>query len=55
MEPAQGEVNARIAAKAREFCEALRNWAYTRKDEDKKRVVAIQVELIQAVKKETEQ
>ena len=40
------ESDARVAAKAREFCEALRDWGYTRKDEDRKRMIAVQQELL---------
>ena len=42
----------KIASIARGLAEALQDWAYTRKDEDKKRVLAAQVELINAVKEE---
>jgi hypothetical protein len=45
----------KIANIARDLAEALQDWAYTRKDEDKKRVTAAQTELVQAVKQETEQ
>lgn len=38
---------------ARDLSEALQDFYYTRKDEDKKRVVALQVELVAATKKET--
>jgi hypothetical protein len=38
---------------ARGLSEALQDFYYTRKDEDKKRVVALQVELVTATKKET--
>ena len=44
-----------LASIARALSEALQDYAYTRKDEDKKRVVALQVELVAATKKETEQ
>jgi len=44
--------DAKIASIARGLAEALQDWAYTRKDEDKKRVLAAQVELINAVKEE---
>jgi hypothetical protein len=44
----------KVAAIARSLAEALQDWAYTRKDEDKKRVTAAQTELVQAVKKEVE-
>ena len=43
-----------LATLARNLSEALQDYAYTRKDEDKKRVVALQVELVQAVKKEND-
>ena len=43
------EVVARVG---RCLAEALQDWAYTRKDEDKKRVSAAQFELIRAVKEE---
>ena len=46
--------DAKIAAIARGLSEALQDFAYTRKDEDKKRVVALQVELVAATKKEVE-
>jgi hypothetical protein len=46
--------DALIAGIARNLAEALQDWAYTRKDEDKKRVTAAQTELVQAVKKETD-
>lgn len=39
-------VEAQIVAKAKELCEALRDAAYTRKDEDKKRVTTAQMELM---------
>ena len=41
-----------IARIARSLAVALQDWAYTRKDEDKKRVTAAQTELVQAVKQE---
>ena len=44
--------DGKIAAIARGLAEALQDWAYTRKDEDKKRVLAAEVELIHAVKEE---
>ena len=44
-----------LASIARALSEALQDFAYTRKDEDKKRVVALQVELVAATKKEAEQ
>ena len=46
--------DSKIAMIARNLAEALQDWAYTRKDEDKKRVTAGQTELVQAVKAETE-
>jgi hypothetical protein len=44
--------DANIARIARSLAEALQDWAYTRKDEDKKRVTAAHTELVQAVKQE---
>ena len=44
--------DARIAAIARGLAEALQDWAYTRKGEDKKRVTAAQTELVAAVRNE---
>jgi hypothetical protein len=46
--------DAKIAAIARNLAEALQDWAYTRKDEDKKRVTALNSELVRAVKGESE-
>jgi hypothetical protein len=43
-----------LASIARHLSEALQDFAYTRKDEDKKRVVALQVELVAATKKEND-
>ena len=43
-----------MARIARDLGNALMDWAYTRKDEDKKRVTAEQTELVQAVKEETD-
>jgi hypothetical protein len=43
-----------IARIARNLSDALQDFAYTRKDEDKKRVVVLQVELVAATKKEVE-
>jgi len=40
-------VETALANKAKELCEALRDFAYTRKDDDKKRVTYIQQELLQ--------
>jgi hypothetical protein len=45
--------DSELAIIARQLSEALQDFAYTRKDEDKKRVVALQVELVAATKKET--
>jgi len=45
--------DTKIAMIARNLAEALQDYAYTRKDEDKKRVAALNFELITAVKKET--
>jgi|HubBroStandDraft_3_1064219.scaffolds.fasta_scaffold00002_57 hypothetical protein len=45
MEPTQGEVDAKVAAKAREYCEACRDFYYTRKDDDKKKMLTVQQEL----------
>ncbi len=44
--------DAKIAAIGRRLAEALQDWAYTRKDEDKKALLIIQSELISAVKAE---
>lgn len=44
--------DANIARIGRELANAMQDWAYTRKDEDKKRVTAAQTELVQAVKQE---
>lgn len=46
--------DSNIARIGRELAIALQDWAYTRKDEDRKRVTAAQTELVQAVKKETD-
>jgi hypothetical protein len=43
-----------IADVARRLSEALQDFAYTRKDEDKKRVVSLQVELVAETKKEND-
>jgi hypothetical protein len=43
-----------LATIARQLSEALQDFAYTRKDEDKKRVVALQIELVAATKKEND-
>lgn len=47
------EQNAIIAGIARLLADAIKDYAYTRKDEDKKAVTRLQVELVQAVEKET--
>lgn len=44
-----------IAAIARNLAVALRDLAYTRKEEDKKRVSALQTELCAAVRQEEDQ
>jgi hypothetical protein len=41
-----------IAAIARNLAEALQDFAYTRKDEDKKRVASLNFELVKLVKEE---
>ena len=46
------QADTNIARIARSLAVALQDWAYTRKDEDKKRVTAAQTELVQAVKQE---
>ena len=46
MESFTPEIDAKVAAKAREFCEALRDWGYTRKDDDRKYMLAVQQELL---------
>ena len=46
--------DASVAAIARQLAEALRDSAYTRKDDDKKRVARLNYELCQEVKKEME-
>ncbi len=46
--------DTKIATIARNLANALQDWAYTRKDEDKKRVAHAQVELVHAVKQEQE-
>jgi hypothetical protein len=43
-----------LAKIARELAEALKDVAYTRKDEDKKRVTMLHLKLLQAVKEEGE-
>lgn len=43
---------AKIINIARDLAGALGDWAYTRKDDDKKRVNRLQHELCQAVKEE---
>lgn len=44
--------DSNMARIARNLAVALQDWAYTRKDEDKKRVTAAQTELVQAAKQE---
>jgi len=44
---------AKLAAIGRRLAEALADAAYTRKDEDKKRVAQLQMELCAAVKQES--
>ena len=44
--------DAKLAVIARNLAEALQDFGYTRKDEDKKRVAAAQFELVEAVKQE---
>ena len=41
-----GPIEKQIVAKALELSEALKDSAYTRKDEDKKRVTQLQMELV---------
>lgn len=43
-----------IAQIGRNLAEALQDWGYTRKDDDKKRVNALQFELVTAVKGESD-
>ena len=45
----------KIARIARSLAEALQDWGYTRKDEDKQRVTAAQTELVKAVKGESDE
>lgn len=45
--------DAKLAAIARELANALMDWAYTRKNDDKKRVNDLQQQLCNHVKKET--
>lgn len=47
--------DAKIAAIARRLAEALSDVAYTRKEEDKKRVSALNTELCAAVKNESQE
>lgn len=47
--------DAKIAGLGRELATALSDFAYTRKDEDKKRVAYLQSSLCAAVKAEDEQ
>lgn len=44
--------DSNIARIGRELAVALQDFAYTRKDDDKKRIAATQFELVQAVKQE---
>lgn len=44
--------DGKIAKIGRDLAEALSDWAYSRKDEDKKRVVSLQHQLCKAVKDE---
>lgn len=44
--------DAKIAEVARRLANALQDFAYTRKEEDKKRVAEIDYELIKVVKEE---
>lgn len=39
-------IEAAIVAKAKELSKALQDWAYTRKDEDKKRIQELHMDLI---------
>lgn len=39
-------VEAALAERAKALCEALRDYAYTRKDEDKKRIGEIHQEIL---------
>jgi hypothetical protein len=45
-------LDAEVASVARKLAQALLDYAYTRKEEDKKRVTACEVELIQVIKRE---
>ena len=45
--------DANIASIGRRLAEALADFGYTRKDEDKKRIAALQAELCAAVKLES--
>lgn len=47
--------DAKIAGIARNLAEALADFAYTRKDDDKKRIATLHTELCAAVRTETEQ
>lgn len=40
---------------ARNLAEALQDWAYTRKEEDKKRITQLNTELVLAVKGESDE
>ena len=44
--------DAQLATLARDLAHALMDFAYTRKDEDKKRIASLQYELCNAVKAE---
>lgn len=46
MESTQAEIDTKVATKAREYCEALRDFLYTRKEEDKKLWLSLQQELL---------
>lgn len=41
------DIDSALVDAAKRLCEALRDFAYTRKDEDKKRIGAIHQELLQ--------
>lgn len=45
MEPLEGK----IVTKAKELVEALKDFAYTRKDEDKRRIQSIQYDLMRLI------
>jgi hypothetical protein len=44
--------DTKLARIARNLAEALQDFAYTRKDDDKKRIAALHAELVQAIKAE---